>query len=185
MDEGIISKRYAKALLEYAVAREEDKVIYERMKLLFRSLQETLQLREVLQNSMVSQEDKLMLIKTASGGAEMEESALKFMKLVFRNERGGLMHDMALSYMILYREMKRITVVSLITAVPVSESVYDRIMREVGRRTRGPVEMETHVDPGIEGGLIFQIDDLRLDASVRSQLEQIRRQFIQKNRIIV
>ena len=37
----------------------------------------------------------------------------------------------------------------------------------------------------ILGGFIFQIDDMRLDASVRQQFELIKKQFIEKNKRIV
>jgi F-type H+-transporting ATPase subunit delta len=41
------------------------------------------------------------------------------------------------------------------------------------------------VDPKILGGFIFEIDDYRLDASVATQFEKIKKQFIEKNKRIV
>lgn len=185
MNEGHISKRYAKALLEYASPRGEDAAVYGRMKLLLRSMHAVPRLSEVLHNPVVPFEDKVELLMTASGANEAEQSFRRFVELVLRNERELLLINMAVSYMGLYRLVNRITVVTIHTAVPVSEFVTDRIKRDVMLRTRGPVDMEINVDPSIEGGMIFQINDLRLDASVMGQLEKIRRQFIQKNRIIV
>ena len=185
MNEGLITRRYAKALLEYAAASGEDKDVYGRMKSLQNQLLVLPPLREALQSPVVSLEDKMQLMLTASGGGEFENSIKRFIKLVLRNDRGRLMQNIALSYMQLYRLANNITVVQLITVFPLSVDTLERIRHEVGLRTRGEVELETFVDPSIEGGLIFQIDDLRLDASVAGQLEKIRRQFIQKNRIIV
>ena len=41
------------------------------------------------------------------------------------------------------------------------------------------------VDPSLIGGFVFDLGDEILDASVSSQLEKIRRAFIDKNRRIV
>ena len=45
--------------------------------------------------------------------------------------------------------------------------------------------IEVEVDPSIIGGFIFDIDDYMLDASVIRQLDDIRVQFIERNRRIV
>ena len=185
MNEGLISKRYAKALLEYATTLGEDHALYKRMKTLEHSLFTTPGLREVLRSPVVSTEDKAELISTASGGGKFEQSGQRFVRLVLRNGRGDLMQYMVLSYILLYREVNKISVVELVTAFPLSDKAIERIRLDVERRTHGTVEFEMRVDPSIEGGAIFRIDDLRLDASVAGQLEKVRRQFIQKNRIIV
>jgi len=51
--------------------------------------------------------------------------------------------------------------------------------------TQGTVEFETSVEPSIIGGFILDIDYNRLDASVATQLNRVRRQFMEKNRRIV
>ena len=47
------------------------------------------------------------------------------------------------------------------------------------------MELQTEVDPSIEGGFIFDINDFRLDASIATQLKKVKQQFIDKNRRIV
>ena len=47
------------------------------------------------------------------------------------------------------------------------------------------MELETVVDPSIEGGFVFDINDYRLDASIATQLKRVKQQFIDKNRRIV
>lgn len=184
MNDSLISTRYAKAMLEYASSRSEDKVLYERMKLLAKNLGSMPRLRETLLSAMVGYDDKMALIINA-GGNSVEESYRNMARVVLSNQRERLLHNIALSYMTLYRRVHRISVVTLISVEPLSEAIIDRIRYDVSKRTSGEVEFETHIDPKIEGGFIFQVDDLRLDASIRGQLEAIRREFIRKNRIIV
>jgi F-type H+-transporting ATPase subunit delta len=47
------------------------------------------------------------------------------------------------------------------------------------------MELNVLVNPEIEGGFIFDVNDYRLDASVATQLKRMKQQFIDKNRRIV
>jgi len=47
------------------------------------------------------------------------------------------------------------------------------------------VYLDTEIDPSIEGGFILTVNDLALDASVKGQIERIRREFISRNQRIV
>ena len=57
----------------------------------------------------------------------------------------------------------------------------DDVLENSGLR----VVLETSVNPDIIGGFVFEIDDYILDASVRSSIEKIRRELIEKNNRIV
>lgn len=184
MDKGLISKRYAKALLEYATEREEDQALYERMKILQRSFSEVPSVRETFRSPLITRQDREELLYTAAGG-DVEESYKAFVSLILDNQRELLAQNIAISYQALYRHAHHITIVNLISAEPLSDEILKKISRQVELRTHGPVEMESSVDAALKGGFIFQIDDLRMDASVATQLENIRRQFISKNKIIV
>ena len=46
------------------------------------------------------------------------------------------------------------------------------------------VDFKTEVNPDLIGGFIVQIEDKRLDASIASQLRDIRREWEEKNRKI-
>ncbi len=185
MNEGLISKRYARALLEFSAERGEDRNLYARMRTLSKNIAASHRFREALVNPVVSLQDKMQLIYSASGEGATEASFRRFVAIVLKNHRERLLQNMALSYMELYRRVHRISVVSLVSVKPMSPFALERIRLDVERRTHGSVELDTHVDKSIQGGFIFQIDDLRLDATVAGQLDKVRRQFIQKNRIII
>lgn len=184
MNEGLISRRYAKAILTYSAERGEDKALYDRMRTLTRNITAVPRLREVLANPVVHREDKANLIYDAAG-SNVEESFTKFIGLVLDNHRETLLQDIALSYMTMFRRAYRISVVTLTSTVPLSGYILERVKLDVERRTHGTVEFDTHIDESIKGGFIFQIDDLRLDASITGQLERIKQQLIRKNKMIV
>ncbi|MBQ3975977.1 MAG: F0F1 ATP synthase subunit delta [Bacteroidales bacterium] len=47
------------------------------------------------------------------------------------------------------------------------------------------MDLNVKLDPSLIGGFRLVVDDLLLDASVSSQLEKLRRQFIEKTSRIV
>jgi ATP synthase F1 delta subunit len=51
-------------------------------------------------------------------------------------------------------------------------SIGERIQEQTGRR----VELSSKVDPDVLGGLVVQVGNMVLDASVRNRLEQLRKQ---------
>lgn len=81
MDIGIVSVRYARALLKGAtIAKQEDK-IYAEMQTLFSSYTEFPQLHSTMNNPMLSKEAKQELLEIASGGDV--SSLLKSFLLLF------------------------------------------------------------------------------------------------------
>ena len=160
----------------YAQELGEEKALYERMSTLARNCAAMPQLTHTLCNPVVSPQEKERLILSAVGG-EAGKSYDAFVRVVVENHREKLIQNMALAYMKLYRSIHNISVISIISAQPLPNAAYERIRDDITSRTHGEAEIETHIDPSIEGGFILRIDDMRLDASVRGQLDKIKRQL--------
>ena len=53
------------------------------------------------------------------------------------------------------------------------------------KKTGAVVQLEESIDESLIGGFILQVDDLRMDASVATQLRVLRRELIDdRNRIV-
>lgn len=186
MDIGVIAKRYAKALLDYALEEKLEDTVYQEVLQLILSYKEVPKLAEVLGNPLLPTEQKEKVICQAAS-TEVSPVFQKFAALVVAHRRESFMLFIAHSYVSLYRELKHISIGKLITAVPCSDAVSDRLEKLIEDRSQNSVDviMDRYTDPDIMGGFIFQIDDLRLDASVKTQFDQIKKQFIEKNKRII
>ena len=71
------------------------------------------------------------------------------------------------------------------TAIMGDEGLGERLEMLFHDRTGAEVHLEERVNPDIIGGFVFELDGYRLDASVESHLERLRRQLIEKNNRIV
>ena len=185
MDIGVVSMRYAKALIEYAKENRAEDTLYKEMKMLSRNLSAFPNLKEALSNPVLNIREKYSLICAAATGDQgVSRTFSRFITLVLKNNREQFLQFICLSFLDLYRKLKHIGVGKLITAVPVDKETEERIRNSAGAILHAQMELETVVDPSIEGGFVFDINDYRLDASIATQLKRVKQQFIDKNRRI-
>ena len=185
MDIGVISVRYARALLKAATdAKAEDKV-YQEMLTLAKSYIDVPGLRRTIDNPMLAKDKKKALLVVACGGGSTVADGAKglsrqtemFVGLVLREDREDMLQFMANSYITLYRRQNNIIRGKLTTAVAVSEAVELKMRQMVEGMTKGTVQFEAEVNPDIIGGFVLECDTYRLDASVQSRLRSIQAQL--------
>jgi len=173
MDIGVISVRYARALLKSATDTKVEEQVYREMQLLIKSYASVQQLRQTIDNPMLAKDDKQTLLITAAGGEGISQLTKTFIALVLKEDRENMMQFMAYSYVTLYRKQKNVISGKLTTAVAVSPATENMMRQMVERKTHGTVEFETEVNPDIIGGFILEYDTYRMDASVKSKLNTI------------
>lgn len=180
MNTGMISKRYAKALLEYAQEQKAEDIVYSETKQLTKTFANEPRLRMAMDNPTLTQKDKLGLIK-ASVGTKISDVFIRFIDLVLKNRREVFLQSIALSYNDLYCDSKHINSAKLVTAAPISSKEIDKMKDLLQSIKPGTLDFETQIDPEIVGGFVLYIDTYRLDASVKNQLKRIKQQFVNEN----
>ena len=176
MDIGVISVRYARALLKSATEAKIEDAVYTEMQQLAKSYVEVPQLRFTIDNPMLSKDKKEALLLTAVG-EKPSDLTKTFIKLVLNEDRERVMQFIANSYVTLYRQQKNVIRGRLITAAAVSPATEQKMRQMVEGKTNGTVEFESEVDPDIIGGFILEYDTYRMDASVKTKLNSILTQL--------
>ena len=172
MDIGVISVRYARALLKSATETKIEDAVYTEMQQLAKSYALVPQLRHTIDNPMLSKDKKQELLLTAVGNSPSDLTKA-FVGLVLKEDRENVMQFIANSYVTLYRQQKNVIRGRLITATAVSPATEQKMRQMVESKTQGTVEFETEVNPDIIGGFILEYDTYRMDASVKSKLNSI------------
>ncbi|MBR2114725.1 MAG: F0F1 ATP synthase subunit delta [Prevotella sp.] len=172
MDIGVISMRYARALLKSATDQKQEDAVYQEMMTVAKSYLEVPALRHTIDNPMLSKDKKEALLIVAAGEKPCQLTKA-FIALVLKEDRENVMQFMANSYITLYRKQKNVIRGKLITAARVSVETEQKMRQMVESKTNGTVEFETEVNPEIIGGFILEYDTFRMDASVKSKLNNI------------
>ena len=186
MDDGIIASRYAKALLKYVLETGDGERVCAQAKRLERVLAESQELRLALDSPTdVTPAQKLSLLAAALGGEPVEDGLDRFLRLVLDKGRMPLLRLMLHDFVTLYHKSRDVLYARLTTAVPAQEELLERLRGLVREKTGKDVVIETSTDPALIGGFIFDLEDLRMDASVLRALRDIRREFQDSNKRIV
>ncbi|MBP3838776.1 MAG: F0F1 ATP synthase subunit delta [Prevotella sp.] len=172
MNIGVISVRYARALLKSALEQKIEELVCQDMQNLATSYLRLPQLRTTIDNPMLAKEDKKKLLLTACGKDHQPLTA-RFVDLVLGEDRENMILFMANSYVNFYRQQRNIICGRLITATAVTPETEQKMRQMVENRTNGTVEFETEVSPDILGGFILEYDTYRMDASVKTRLNRI------------
>lgn len=183
MNIGIVSARYAHALLEYAKEEHVEEEIYESMFHLIVAISQVKEFMPVLQNPSLSAHEKENLICDAVNNSSRQFR--QFARLVVRQGREEYLLYIAHSYISLYRKYKDIIAVKFTTAVPLSHALAQRVEQLIKSQGHKIVEMENIVDSSIIGGFILEANSERLDASLSSALNKIENEIVDNNRRLV
>lgn len=172
MNEGLIARRYALALLRVAQKHHAAEEIYQKMKLFEQNFISHPDLQKALMNPVLSPKDKEQLLTTAID-IDPGNFYVRGIRLVIKNHREKYLRSICLMYQKLYRKIYQIDRVRIITATELDKGVVERIKKLVTDRTSKQVEFVRQVDPSIIGGFILRVNSMQLDQSVSGELRKI------------
>lgn len=179
MNEGLIPRRYAKALYKVGQERSCTERLYTLMQNLCAAFAADPAMAKAVDNPFIPQTDKDTLLRTAAGAKPEDETFTDFLKLLAHNRRTDLAAPIAEAYTLYYRRERNIRRVQVISAAPLDKTTIDRIKKVVESQLNGgSMEFTTSVDPALVGGFVVNIDNERLDASVSRRLKELRQNLL-------
>ncbi len=182
MDQGLIPRRYAKALYEVGEERNDNETLYGLMQRLADTFSVAPDLAPAIANPFVAAADKTSLLLHAVYGDDTEKAEATyadFIKLLEQNGRVDMARDIALAFISLYRKEHSIYRVDIASAAPMPEQQRKRLENVIAQHVgKGTMEYNYTTDPSLIGGFTVTVDSQRLDASVSNELQRLRRSLI-------
>lgn len=125
-----------------------------------------------LDNPAVTAKTKLPVLGQAFGGAS--DLFKKFLDVLTRNNRLGLLRDIAAAYQAIRDKQAGRVRVLVRAAAPLGDDQKSELQQTLaGRLNKEPV-LTVRVEPELLGGLIVQVGDRVYDSSVRTRLDTLR-----------
>jgi F-type H+-transporting ATPase subunit delta len=131
------------------------------------------ELQVFLFSPYLSSADKREGLGRAISGAEPELT--NFLELLAEKHRMPEIFRIRRELDELWKRENRRLDVTVVSAVELDPAVVGRIGQEVERQTGEEVELSSRVDDDILGGIVLQVGNMILDASIRSRLEKLRK----------
>ena len=182
---GLIARRYATALADYAQRQNESDGVFKEVETLLENHKGLLLLKAALESPMLQNEEKLKLISKLIGG-EMCNTLKAFVQLVRDHNREAYLHLIFYSYVEIYKRRNGILGVELTTAAPIGQRVVERIIDMTKEQTHcKEVQLKHNVNESAIGGYSLRVGDKFIDQTIATQLSRIKKQMVSKNNRIV
>jgi ATP synthase F1 delta subunit len=164
---------YAQALFEAGKDKGKLDSIHEQLAQFTDAVDRNRELQVFLFSPYLSSNDKKEGLRRAISDAEPE--LMNFLDLLVEKHRMPEIFRIRRQLDELWKKENRRLDVTVVSAVELDEAVVQKIGQEVERQTGEAVELSSRVDDGILGGIVLQVGNMVLDASIRSRLEKLRK----------
>lgn len=174
-----VAYRYAKALIDIAMEGNQLDVVKADIDYLRKHTNEEL---NAVMRSPVINGDKKSKIFAAVFHDQVSAITETFFNLLFRKGREFVIRDIADSFHTQYNLIKNIVIVTLTSSVPLTDELQKDIFNRVTALPRfegKTIQLIVKTDPEIIGGFILELNDNKFDASIRHDLQFIKREFLQ------
>jgi F-type H+-transporting ATPase subunit delta len=171
-----IAQVYARSLFEVATEHDKLDLIREQLGEFTEALSASHELQMFFFSPYFSTDEKQDGLRRTV--TEADESFLNFLSLLLENHRMPVIFRVRREYDRLWREANHLLAVQITSAVELDPSVAERVGEEIGRQTGRTVELTSNVDPEILGGIVVRVGNSIIDASIRTRLDNLRKQVV-------
>jgi F-type H+-transporting ATPase subunit delta len=119
-----------------------------------------------------SQEKKEGLAKLID---DADENLVRFLELLAERHRMPVLFRIRRAFDDLWRKENKRLPVKVTSAIELDQDMVDDIGKKIEEQTGQRIELSSNVDPDVLGGLVLQVGNMVLDASVRNRLEKLRK----------
>jgi F-type H+-transporting ATPase subunit delta len=168
-----IARVYAEALFD--VAKEKGKLdrIHDELNQFAEALAAGDDLQAFFFSPYLSSAEKREGIERAVSGADPE--FVNFLGLLAEKHRMPVLFRIQRQFEDRWKEEHRMLDVTVTSAVELDPDVVKRVGEEIEKQTDRDVELTSTVDDTILGGIVLQVGNMVLDASIRNRLEKLRK----------
>jgi F-type H+-transporting ATPase subunit delta len=168
-----IARVYGRSLFE--VAQEQGKLddVREQLGAFSDALANNHELSVFFFSPYFSTEEKKEGLHKAVTGAD--PLVMNILELLVENHRMPVIHRLRKEFDRLWDDENKLLPVDITSAVDLDQDVVKRLGDQIGEQTGRRVQLTTHVDPDVLGGIVLRVGNQILDASIRNRLDQLRR----------
>ncbi len=109
---------------------------------------------------------------------DADENFIRFLELLAERHRMPAIFRIRRGFDEMWREENKLLEVHVKSAVKLDPELVEGIGKKIEEQTGRRIELSSEVDPDVLGGLVLQVGNMVLDASIRNRLEQLRKQVI-------
>jgi len=170
-----IAQVYARSLFEVAEERDQLDTIREQLGQFADALNENREMATFFFSPYFSTQEKKDALHRAIEGAE--KTFMGFLETLVERHRMPAIFRIRARYEAMWDDVNQLLPVQVTSAVELDDQTVQSIGDRIGQQTGRKVELSSSVDSGILGGIVLRVGNFILDASIRNQLNQLRKEL--------
>lgn len=178
MKDTTVAQRYAKALFLFSQRRNETPRVLEDLKGLWEAVRPGTPVGRLLATPQVLLADKRRSLQQSLEG-KVERTVVLFIDLLLRKKRLQELETIVTEYESLVERAQGIRRAEVVSAVPLTDSEFERIHRELERLTDTKIKLVRKIEPEVTGGALVRIEGHVIDRTVHTLLERMRERLFE------
>lgn len=172
-----VARRYASALADVLVERNEEALVREELKTWEGMVLGNPLLLEAFTNPTIPYAQKSKVLNELIARANVRDTTANFLRLLLRNQRFAALPHVNAKLAEIMDERAGVVSAQVASARPMSEPVKNALQQTLEQITHKRVRLSFETDESLLGGIVTRIGSTIYDGSVRSQLERLGKEL--------
>ncbi|MDQ1856237.1 MULTISPECIES: ATP synthase F1 subunit delta [unclassified Chryseobacterium] len=171
-----VAKRYAQGLLDFTNEAGQTATVFSEMKDVVKVMTESKDLNKFFLTPYIDSKKKIEVANEIFKGLSV--SSQNLIRLVIKHGRENQLKNIAQEFINKVEDLSGVQRVTLTTATPLSKENLDQILRSTNLvNADSNFDLKVNVKPEILGGYVLRVGDQQVDASVKTKLNQVKKDF--------
>ncbi|NOZ47522.1 MAG: ATP synthase F1 subunit delta [Chlorobi bacterium] len=178
MNHSSINTRYAKAFFKLIIEKNSLDQALNDMSDVYSVFNEVESLSAILEDPVLGTFKKINVIQSVFKN-KISELSLSFLNLIVKNKRSSHIKDIIRNFLNLVKKHQGIKSIVLTTAHTLEEKQKEKIKVLIKNEVNSKIDLTEVVNSNIIGGFILRIEDLQYDASVKAELQKVKKKLLE------
>jgi F-type H+-transporting ATPase subunit delta len=172
-----IAQVYARALFEVATERDALDEIHDQLGAFADAMNDSRELAVFFFSPYFAVEEKKAGLERAVTDAH--PAFRNFLEALIERHRMPAIFRIRTVFDGLWEEAHKLLAVQIVSAIELDDTTVKHLGEKIGEQVDREIEVSRVVDPDILGGIVLRVGNVIMDASIRTRLEQLRKQVAQ------
>jgi len=177
MNESKVSVRYANSLLSSAIEKGNLDKVAKDMELVYSAIKSSAELSRTLASPIVKAQLKSSILEEIFK-KKISKETMDFLKFVVEKNREDLLESIVNKFLELRDQKLGLVNVNVKSAVELGEDQKKKLKEKFEKLLNKKVRFNFTIDPDVVGGFVAKVGDTVYDASLKNQLEILKKRFL-------
>lgn len=171
-----VAKRYAQGLLDFTNETGQTAAVFSEMKDVKKIMSQSADLKKFFLTPYIDAKKKIEVADQIF--KSLSVSSQNLIRLVIKHGRENQLKNIAQEFINKVEDINGVQRITLTTATQLSKDNIDQILRSTNLiKADSNFDLKVNLKPEILGGYILRVGDQQIDASVKTKLGQIKKDF--------